>query len=93
MSSADMRTIGDNSVDVEKLEQVANHLARRMAERDEIADDIKAIKSGGKALGFDMAVVAKLVELKRDEEKLRKHQDLMAAMSLYAPLLDVEPFA
>ena len=89
----DIRTIGDNSIDADRLMEVAEHLARRMDDRDEIAADIKAIKNAGKALGYDMAVVSKLVELKRDEEKLRKHQELMGAMQIYAPILDVEPFA
>jgi hypothetical protein len=93
MTSID-RTVGDNSVDADKLVQIAEHLVTRIEAKDEIAADIKALKSAGKALGLDMDAVAEIVKLKMDESKLVKLQERVASMRVYGPLLGIEdPFA
>ncbi len=82
---------GGKNLDVERLEQVADHLAAKLDEKDELAEDIKAIKSAGKALGFDMAAVEAIIKLK-DPENLEKHRKKVDAMRTYGEIFGVEPF-
>lgn len=82
---------GHNS-DAEALVKFANMLADKIDEAEVLREDIKEVKAAGKAAGFDMAAVQKLIDL-RDEEKLAKHNKLVEAMREYAPALGlVDPF-
>jgi hypothetical protein len=72
-----------------ELVAVADRLSERMDARADVAEEIKAIKSAGKALGFDMGAVEQLIRL-RDPEKRAAFMERMRAMGDYAEALGVE---
>lgn len=83
---------GHNSVDVEKLEKIADKVVEIINEQDTLKQDMKALVEAGKGLGFDMAAVKKIIAL-RDPEKRVKYLDQLDAMRVYAGVIGDQDLA
>ncbi len=77
---------GHNSVDVQKLEKIADKVVEILDGQDALRQDMKALVEAGKGLGFDMSAVKKIIAL-RDPEKRVKYLDQLDAMRLYAGVI------
>lgn len=77
--------------DVAQLEKLASTLAEKYDVIDDARQEIRAIKEGGKAVGFDMAAVDAIVRLRNaDRERMAKRNDALRVVAEY--LGEPDPF-
>lgn len=72
------------------LSKYAERLTRLLDTADEAKADIKELKLEVKSAGYDPAALAKVVQLQRDDDKRKKEEEKLQALTLYADRLGVQ---
>ena len=80
------------NLDIEQLEKIADKLSELNAERDAVAEKVKALKDAGKGLGFNMSAVDAIVKLRANREKYEKLADRNDQLRAVGEVLGINPF-
>ena len=75
-----------NSIDIDRLEQIVEKVTEVLDRQEDVKEELKAVVAAGKAVGFDMATVKKVIAL-RDEEKRIKFSKELDTLRQYSDLL------
>ena len=81
-----VESVKGNAIDIDRLEQIVEKVTEVLDRQDDVKEELKAVIAAGKAVGFDMAAVKKVIAL-RDEEKRVKFQKDLDTLREYSDLL------